>query len=401
MIKVLQIGNKAPWPPDDGSSIAIYNMAMGLMHGGVDVYVLTINTRKHFKPDHAIPESFRKAVHYQSVYKNTNPTVFGALLNLFSARSYFVTRFSFNKFKNALVHLLQKEDFDFVQLEGVFMANYIPEIRKHSKAKIVLRAHNVEHQIWERHVQRETQFYRKWYLKLQNRRLKNFELNALRQVDAIVPISKVDEDAFKSFGFKGRLLTCMTGVDINGYRQISVPRKPRSVFYIGSMDWLPNQEAVTWFIKKCWPIIRNAIPDARFFAGGKGMPLHFFHITEPGVSIIENVASAPAFFMEHDVMVVPLLSGSGIRIKIIEGMSYGKAIVSTSVGAEGIGYTSGKNILIADDPNDFAEAVIKLLKNSEERNRIEREALDYAKVHFDNKSVVLPLVEFYKKWVDA
>jgi glycosyltransferase involved in cell wall biosynthesis len=400
MIKVLQIGNKAPWPPDDGSSIAIYNMAMGLIHGGVDLHLLTINTKKHFKPDHAIPESFRKAVHYRSVYKNTNPTPIGAFLNLFSSRSYFVTRFRFNSFKKALVELLKTEKFDFVQLEGVFMANYIPEIKKYSTAKIVLRAHNVEHQIWERHIQRESRLHRKWYLQLQNKRLRNFELNAMRQVDAIVPISKVDEDAFKALGFKGRLLTCMTGVDINGYRQISVPRKARSVFYIGSMDWIPNQEAVTWFIKNCWPMVRKEVPDARFFAGGKGMPLHFFHITEPGVSIIEHVTSAPAFFMEHDVMVVPLLSGSGIRIKIIEGMSYGKAIVSTRVGAEGIGYTPEKNILIADEPDDFAAAVIKLLKDVGERERIEQEALHYAKNHFDNKSVVLPLVEFYTRWID-
>lgn len=279
------------------------------------------------------------------------------------------------------------------------MASYIPEIKKYSSAKIVLRAHNVEHQIWERHIQGESRVSRKWYLQIQNQRLKKFELNAIKQVDAIVPISKVDEDAFKALGFEGKMITCMTGVDINGYRQISVPIKNRSVFYIGSMDWMPNQEAVTWFIKNCWPIIRKEVPEARFYAGGKGMPLHFFHITEPGVTIIENVSSAPAFFMEHEVMVVPLLSGSGIRIKIIEGMSYGKAIVSTRVGAEGIGYTDGKNILIADDPEQFAASVIHLLTMPEQRLKIETEALNYATNHFDNRMVVQPLIDFYKGWL--
>ncbi len=399
MIKILQIGNKAPWPPDDGSSIAIYNMAMGLIHGGVELHMLTINTKKHFKPDHAVPESFRQSVHYRSVFKNTNPTPLGAFFNLFTSQSYFVTRFNFDEYRQVLIELLKSENFDIVQLEGVFMASYIPEIKKYSSAKIVLRAHNVEHQIWERHIQGESRVSRKWYLQIQNQRLKKFELNAIKQVDAIVPISKVDEDAFKALGFEGKMITCMTGVDINGYRQISVPIKNRSVFYIGSMDWMPNQEAVTWFIKNCWPIIRKEVPEARFYAGGKGMPLHFFHITEPGVTIIENVSSAPAFFMEHEVMVVPLLSGSGIRIKIIEGMSYGKAIVSTRVGAEGIGYTDGKNILIADDPEQFAASVIHLLTMPEQRLKIETEALNYATNHFDNRMVVQPLIDFYKGWL--
>lgn len=108
MIKILQIGNKAPWPPDDGSSIAIYNMAMGLIHGGVELHMLTINTKKHFKPDHAVPESFRQSVHYRSVFKNTNPTPLGAFFNLFTSQSYFVTRFNFDEYRQVLIELLKK-----------------------------------------------------------------------------------------------------------------------------------------------------------------------------------------------------------------------------------------------------------------------------------------------------
>jgi len=395
MLKVLQISNKAPWPPDDGSSIAVYNMAKGLMDSGIELYLLCINTKKHFKADANIPESFKKNVHFQSIYQNTNPNLFSAILNLFSSHSYFVSRFKFGAFKSALTSKLKSQKFDIVQLEGVFMASYIPTIRKYSNAKIVLRAHNVEHLIWERHLSHEKRIYRKKYLEVQTIRLKRFELRTLMEVDAIVPISKVDELVFKNLGFNKPILTCMTGVDTAAYSSIDVVKKAKSVFYIGSMDWLPNQEAVWWFIQYCWPIIIQKIPDARFFVGGKGMPLQFFHITEPGIHIIESVPNATSFFMEHEVMVVPLLSGSGIRIKIIEGMAYGKAIVSTTVGAEGIGYTDQKNILIADDPISFANGVIQLLQNTQLRYTVETEAKDFAKTNFDIKEVVKPLVEFY------
>jgi glycosyltransferase involved in cell wall biosynthesis len=397
LLKILQICNKAPFPANDGSSIAIYNMAKGLIANAANLHLLTINTKKHFKADKAVPAEFFTGSHYTSVYRNTNTSAAGALLNLFSGKSYFVSRFYFKAFENTLIEILTKNTFDIIQLEGLFMGVYIDTIRRYSKAKLVLRAHNIEHFIWNRHIAREKNSFKKMYLSIQNKRLKAFEMDVISKVDAIVPITQADEEEFRKLGSKKPLFACITGVDVTEYQQkLDVSTKAKTLFYFGSMDWLPNQEAVTWFLDNCWDAIHKAVPEAKFIVAGRGMPLHFFHITRPNVLIVENVENGKAFFQQHEVMVVPLWSGSGLRIKIIEGMAYGKAIVSTSIGAEGINYTNQQNILIADTAEAFTENVVALLNDAEQRHGLEKNAADFARKEFDNMQVVATLVQFYK-----
>jgi glycosyltransferase involved in cell wall biosynthesis len=402
VIKILQICNKAPYPANDGSSIAIYNMARGLIEVGIDLHLLAINTKKNFKPDESVPESFRQKSHYRSVYRNTDVSFAGAFANLFTGKSYFVSRFYFSEFEEALISALKSDTYDIVQLEGLFMAVYIPVIRVHSKAKIVLRAHNIEHVIWMRHIAGERSLLKKWYLSLQNRRLKKFELSAFNQVDAVVPITQNDEENIRLMGCRVPLYTCITGINPSEYRATTArAQKKDSVFYFGSMDWMPNQEAVTWFLQNCWERIKEKAPQARFIIAGRGMPLHFFHINRPGVTIIEEVEDPREFFRQHQVMVVPLWSGSGLRIKIVEGMASGKAIVSTTIGAEGINYTHGKNIFIADTPDDFVKYTGLLLSDEKLRDEMGKEAAAHAAKDFDNLTLVSRLVVSFRSLLHA
>lgn len=377
-------------------------MAKGLIANNVDLHLLTINTKKHFKPDHEVPEEFRKQSNYISVFKNTNTSLWGAFFNLFSTRSYFVSRFHFRKFEKKLIEILTNHQFDIIQLEGLFMGVYIDTIKRYSNAKIVLRAHNIEHYIWQRHISTERFNLKKIYLALQNKRLKKFEMSVLARTDAVVPITSTDEVELRKLGCTKPLFTCITGVDVKEYQtKLSVTEKQKTVFYFGSMDWLPNQVAATWFLNNCWMDIHKQVPDARLIIAGRGMPLTFFHITMPNVLIVENVENGKEFYQQHQVMIVPLKSGSGLRIKIIEGMAYGKAIVSTSIGAEGINYTHGKNIFIADNVKDFTARVIELLNDKEKRKETENNAAAFARDEFDNLHVVSKLVDFYKNHLNV
>lgn len=398
MTRILQISNKAPFPAQDGSSIAIYNMATGFISNGADLKLLSINTKKHFKPDSGVPDEFRQSAHYESVYRNTNTSAAGALINLiFSSSSYFVSRFYFAAFRSKLRSVLQQETFDVIQLEGLFMATYLPLIRKYSKARVVLRAHNVEHLIWDRHIAGMQGGLRRWYLRVQNKRLKRFEESVFSSVDAIVPISDADEKMIRIFNRSVKMQTCITGVDVAAYQKKKTRIKPNTVFYFGSMDWLPNQLAARWFLQHCWKQVLAAVPGARFVIAGRGMPLEFFHIVEPNVQIIEDVQDSSEFFASHQVMIVPLLSGSGLRIKIVEGMAYGKAIVSTSIGAEGIHVVNGEQMIIADDADRFTRSVIDLLRDPRMCEEMGRKATQYASANFDNKAVVARLLDFYRE----
>jgi glycosyltransferase involved in cell wall biosynthesis len=372
-------------------------MARGLMANGAELHLLTINTKKHFKPDENVPEVFRKASHYRSVYRNTDTSALGALVNLFSSESYFVSRFHFEEFGSAIVSKLKEHEFDIVQLEGLFVGVYLPLIRKHSKAKVVLRAHNIEHLIWQRHIANERSAIKKKYLQLQNKRLKDFEWKIIREVDAIVCITDADKEFIRNMGVQKPLYTCITGVDAAEYQlKDKVQPAEKTIFSFASMDWIPNQEAVDWFLENCWQQVKSKVPDCKLVIAGRYMPERFLKLNLPGVEVIENVGSSRDFYSSQGIMLVPLLSGSGLRIKIIEGMAYGKAIVSTSIGAEGINIENGKNILIADKAAEFADKVVFLLEHPGERRKLEQEAAKFATENFDNSKVGAGLVKFYR-----
>jgi glycosyltransferase involved in cell wall biosynthesis len=395
---ILQICNKAPYPANDGSSIAIYNMAKGLYENGAELHLLTINTKKHFKEDTNVPQEFKTKTHYRSVYKDTSPTPFGALLNLLlSSDSYFICRFYFKEFEDTLVHVLQTNSFDVVQLEGLFMAPYIDTIRKYSKAKIALRAHNIEHLIWERHITNEKNGLKRWYLKIQTMRLKKIEEDTFGKVDALITITDADKNYIQNKFKELKVNTCITGVDMKDYELIPERKKENTLFSFGSMDWMPNQEAVEWFMENCWEKIYDKYPKCKFIIAGRHMPSKFKTLELPNIEIIENVNDNREFYSTYDIMLVPLLSGSGLRIKIIEGLAYGKAIVSTSVGAEGIKVRDGEHILLADSPEEFVSAVDKLLGSNTEKNKLQDNAKQFAKEHLENKVITKELLAYYEK----
>ena len=398
-MRVLLLCNKAPFPPNDGSSIAIYNMANGLEGCGVELHLFSLNTKKHFKSDLEVLKGFPKGTRYQSYYLETNPTILGAISNLFSSKSYFVSRFFDRNVENQLELKLNELDFDIVQLEGLFMATYIPIIRKCSKAKIVLRAHNIENLIWDRHIKMSKSWLQKFYLGIQTKRLRNFEHEILQIVDAIVPIT------FADAYYIGKITslpthTAITGVDFKNYLKTnSAEFEPFSIFHFGSMDWIPNQEAVDWFLEKCWPIICSQVPNAKFVIAGRNIPKRFKRLANERIIIRENVRDTSEIYNQFNVMIVPVLSGSGMRIKIVEGMCYGKAIVSTQIGAEGINAEHEKEILLFDNSDAFAYAIIHLLKNELERIKLEEKAFNFAREHFDYLPIARKLVTFYKQLI--
>jgi glycosyltransferase involved in cell wall biosynthesis len=395
-MRILQLCNKAPYPANDGSSIAIFTLAEGLADNGIELYLLPINTKKHFKPEENIPASFKQKTNYHSVYKNANTKAIGAILNLFSSKSYFVSRFFFKEYEQLLIKKLQSSSFDIIQLEGVFMASYIPIIKQYSKAKIILRSHNIEHQIWERHLANEKNGLKKTYLTLQNRRLKSFEINAFNQVDAIVTITDEDKKIISSICSNKPIHTCLTGINLENYKQVSNPKYPNTLFHFASMDWMPNIEAVDWLLNTIWNDVIKIKPDAKLILAGRGMPERIKKMASENITIIDDVKDSKEFYNTYDIMLVPLWSGSGLRIKLVEGLAYGKAIITTSIGAEGIPYSANKDVLIADTNTEFINSIISLLSHPLQKLELQQSARKLAENHFDYKVIAAQLISFYK-----
>lgn len=371
------------------------NMAKSLCAAGAVVHQFALNTQKHHVDTTTLPELFHGLLHFSCADIDTRIKPGAAIRNLFTKDSYNVSRFYSEDAQSALIEILKKEDFDVVQLETLFTAPYIPAIRNYSKAKISLRAHNAEHIIWERLAKYEKKFLRKKYLEFLSRRLKNYELSVLGQIDFLVPITPVDEAIFQELGYRNPILSLPLGVDLSDYPYNFQSMPSLVPFHLGSMDWLPNVEGVEWFLKSCWPLIHKTFPDLNLHLAGRSFPEHILQANHPGVICQGRIENANAYMADKQIMIVPLLSGSGMRVKIIQGLALGKTIISTRIGAEGIHVQSGKNILLADTPEEFLTAMKYCLELPHKCMDIGRSARALAEEEYSNLTIGKKLLAFY------
>ena len=191
-MKILQICKKFPYPLKDGESLAINSLGKSLKTLGCEMTLLAMNTSKHFFDLKKLPEEYNQYQKIHTVPVDNRIKPFQAFLNLFSTESYHVCRFVSNEFKEKLSSLLQQQSFDVIQLETLYLAPYIPLIRKYSDAIISMRAHNVEHEIWERIVQHTLSKPKRWYLQHLTSKLKRYETEQLQKYDVLLPITERD-----------------------------------------------------------------------------------------------------------------------------------------------------------------------------------------------------------------
>lgn len=399
-MKVLQLTNKVPYPPSDGGVIAVLSLSVGLAELGHDVTVLSMSTLKHNFDVDKIPAEFSDKIKFISVDVPAKISPISLLQNyLFSDKPYTATRFISEDYSLKLIELLSQNTYDIIQLEGLYLAPYIGLLKRHSKAPIVMRAHNVEHEIWERVKTNTSNRLKKLYLRNLNKKLKKFELSFLNDYDLLLPITDRDGAQFKALGYKKETYTLVTGIDASRYQYDHNKTEYPSIFHLGSMDWEPNLEGLRWFLSEVWPIIVKKAPELKFYIAGRNASesVTKYFRAQQNVVFDGEVEDANAYINSKAIMIVPLLSGSGLRIKILEGLALAKPIVSTEVGAEGISAVSGKEIMIAKDHIDFAEKVLILVRNQEIYKAMSISSRKYIESDFNNQTIVEGLVKAYKK----
>lgn len=393
-MKALILCNKFPYPAADGSSIAIMRMIDTILAANIQVSLFSLNTKKHFKDTSALEKAYSGKLNITSVDVLTDITASNTVANLVTGQPFHVSRFFVSEVSEKLEMFLQNETFDIIQFEGIFMGPYLDVVRKNSNAKCVLRPHNIEYSIWERFIKSERNGLKSLYLQLQTRRLKKYELEIIPQFDGIVPISDADRTYIESV-VDNPILTIPCATDLKDYKES--PSEKSNFFHIGAMDWMPNVSGIEWFLDNVWPLVLAKLPDATFNLAGRNMPDNLMTNSQKGVTVIGEVESAEAFYKENGILVVPLLSGSGIRIKIIEGLSYGKAIVSTTIGAMGISLNANENIMISDTPEAFADAMIQLHEDKNLRLALGKSARFLAQQKFDVNTLGNQISEFYNR----
>ena len=387
------IGSRIPWPLRDGGAIATYNLLKGLSDAGVEVSYLSLNTNKHFADDEIMQKQwgFLEMVGYRNI--DTSVKLWPALRNLFTDKSYNIERFMTPEFRADILEELNDKPYDLIHFEGLFVAGYAEGLD--CSIPKLLRQHNIEYKIWESLADTCRPGLKKWYLHLLSRRLKRFEQNIVHRFDAVVSITEDDKKAIDAMGFKGLSDSIPAGIETK-----PLPETPvdfNTVYHVGSMEWMPNQEAMEWFHKSIWPLIAQQNATSVFFMAGKNMPAHYHNWQSKRFQIMGEIDDLNAFTADKSILVVPLRSGSGIRIKTIEAMMVGKAVVTTSFGARGLPIKHGEHCLIADTEADLAQAVLSLLNDAELRNRIAENGKQFAEAHYSNAGVSAQWIALYEK----
>jgi len=395
-MRILQLCLRVPFPPKDGAAIAMNSLTQGLVENNCSVTVLALNTPKHYVDCSIIPKSYLKNISFKAIDVNVSINPLSALISFFTPKhSYNISRFYSKDFENEITRVLKAETFDVVLFESLFMTPYFSIVKKATNAKLILRSHNVEFTIWQNLALHEKNPIKKFYLNHLTKRLKEYEINYAKKFSGIACISPVDKTIYHQLNINIPTTTVYCGVNNELFLNNNNPQRS-SLYHIGSMDWLPNKEGIEWFITKIWPLIKQQAPEIECRLAGRKMPKEFLNLHLPDLYIQEYIEDANAFQAENNVLIVPLLTGSGIRIKIIEALALGKAIVTTPKGAEGLPLEHLKNIFIAETPEQFAHWAIEAIRNKPLAETIAKEAQLFARNHFSNKSIAENLITFVK-----
>jgi glycosyltransferase involved in cell wall biosynthesis len=255
------------------------------------------------------------------------------------------------------------------------------------RRQTVLFQHNVESILWDRMVATEHDWLKKMIYKLEAGKMRRYERSTIAEFKHVIAVSKQDRAYMSQFLAEERISVVPTGVDLDQYRLSPGGQAPMPlVVFTGTMDFDPNVDGVSFFCREIWPHVQKAVPNARFRIVGKKPVAAVQRLASAQIEVTGAVESIVEHLQQAWVVVVPLRMGGGTRLKIYEAMAAGRAVVSTSIGAEGLDVHHGKDIMLADENRAFAEAVITLLQKPELRKRYERAAAELV-TQFDWSSV--------------
>ncbi len=366
-MQILFLSPTVPFPLTDGGRIRVFNLLKQIAQKS-DVTLLALETQPTDADGIAELQQLGVQVHLVPNAPTLPRVSVGTLAKAFFKRQPItVARYDVPAYRRKLRELLANGTFDLVHYEMFHIAQFHTETDLPS----VLSQQNVDSAIWHRLCSETTNPFYKFAYWTQQLAFQRYERVLIPQFNAVTCTSDIDAAVFQQHCPEDAIEIIPNGVDTTHYRPDFTAEASAHLIYIGSMDWYPNENAVAFFADEVLPRIQKKVPDVAFSIVGGNPSARVQKLAErDGVVVTGRVPEIKPYFAAATVFVVPLRIGSGTRLKILEALAMGKAIVSTTVGAEGLDLKNGEEIFIADEPTDFADAVIRLLTDPQLRRRI-------------------------------
>jgi glycosyltransferase involved in cell wall biosynthesis len=366
-MKILWVKAGKLLPLDTGGKIRSYNILRHLAIHHEVTLLSYYGGRRDEAYEKEITQHFAGAVVVYTAAPDTTALERGIdyLRHLPSRAPYAVTKFTARSVRHLLSDWLSERRFgvavcDFLSASLTFPSSVM--------TPTVLFQHNVESALWRRQADWEPNLLKRLAFKLEAFKMARYERATLARFRHVIAVSEVDRDTMKTLAPQSQFSVVLTGVDLQQYRSFRAHwPKGHLVMFTGSMDWEANIDAVDFFCRDVWPHIRARVPDAHFRIVGRDPHPRVQNLASDSVEVTGTVPSVMEHLSEASVVVVPLRIGGGTRLKIYQAMAMGKAVVSTTIGAEGLDVSDGRDVWLADEATSFADAVVALLLDEDLR----------------------------------
>ncbi len=393
-MKILFLSPTVPFPLTDGGRIRVFNLLKQISEKS-NVTLLALETQATDADGVAELQQLGIQVHLVPNAQTLPRVSLSTLTKAFFKRQPItVARYDVPAYRQKFRELITDETFDLVHYEMFHTAQF------HTETNLpgVLSQQNVDSEIWHRLCSETANPLYKFVYWTQQLAFQRYERLLSPKFNAVTCTSDIDATIFEQHCAENAIEIIPNGVDVTHYLPERSSETPAHLIYIGSMDWYPNEDAVGFFADEVFPRIQEKVPDVAFSIVGGNPPARVQKLAErEGVIVTGRVPEIKPYFAEATVFVVPLRIGSGTRLKILEALAMGKAIVSTTVGAEGLELRDGEEIFIADEPIAFADAVTRLLTDSDLRRRIGENGRARVEQDYDWRSIGEKLYGVYTK----
>ena len=382
-MNILFLSTRSPYPLISGHSLRTYHTLKGAADKHNVTLITFVQLEEELKKenlDHL--KSFCPAVYPFRVPLDRSRIKLGVslFLNLFSPLPFVAQKYDAQMARRKIREIIRTEHIDLVHVDMLPLSVYVNEFDNLPK---ILVNHNVESVRLYRWFQTEPNILKKSYLGIQWPKLRSFERSAMDNFDGCVVVSETDKQLLRKMGINNMIFVVPNGTDTEFFKPRGKTKIDNSVLWIGHMDVHTNKDAVLYFWREIYPLLRKRYPEVHMTFVGTAPPKKIVDAAKKDnqIKVTGFLEDIRPYIDKSAVMVVPIRIGSGTRLKILDAMAMGKAIVSTSVGCEGLNAIHAKDILIADDPKDFAHGIIELLRNPDMRIKLENSARELAKTY--------------------
>lgn len=394
-LKILWVTTQLPEPPDSGGRIVTFNTLRHLSLRGFEITLCALTGKRveglseleQLLDLRILPPGLTNRQGYLHLLKNT-----------FSSCPYVISKYWRTEIWRFIARLLSERSYDLVHCDHLHTAQYGLLAKEEFGLPVVLTAHNVETVLWEGASHMEHNLAKKIYYHLQRWKMRAYEAQAVSRLDGCIVLSSQDAKRMERLNPRIKPIVIPPGVDTGYFQPVYMQEETGAVVFVGAMEWPPNANGILWFHKWVWPKVKKASPGTKLYIVG-GRPSRAVQRlgNDPDVVVTGFVTDVRDYLSRAQVFIAPLLMGSGVRIKILNALAMGRAVVSTPLGCEGISLTNGENIWIAETAGDFAQKVTHLLEDEVKRRHLGQAGLQLVQNHYRWDRVAESIEKLYQQ----